>query len=445
MTAYSSMTRRVRSASGLFAPGHLGELTRIVPFEMVDAVLDQCRARERRLRVIPSRVVVYLLLAAGLFANVGWTGVWAKLCGGLGSACAPAASALWEARTRLGPGPMAALFALLAGPTVGTARWQGLTVCAIDGTLLDLPASADNRSVHRSSGATKWAGAGYPQIRLVALVATGSRALLAAAFGPVRRGETKYAAKLLTAMGPGQVILADRLFDAAWLLAAVRGTGAHMLFRMNTNTKPVPVAKLRDGTWLVRRGDLILRSIEAEITIATAAGTQTGHYRLLTSMVNPRRYPAGQIVALYHQRWEIETAYCELKSTLLRRRVLRGKHPHALDQEIWALLALYQTIRIAIADAVIGEPVTELGASFTIALETARDQLIRAENILDDEHIDLKGLIGQRILAHPLPDRRLRKAPRVVKRAISKYHARSNDINRRTYKATLDIVVLTDP
>lgn len=417
----------------------------MVPFEMVDEVLEQCRAREQRTRLIPSRVVVYLLLAAGLFERCGWCAVWRKLTGGLGTACEPAASALWEARTRVGPGPLKALFELLAGPTAGTARWRGLAVCAIDGTLLDLPASADNRSMHRSAGATKWAGAGYPQIRLVALVAAGSRAVLAAAFGPVSRGETKYAAKLLTAMGPGQVILADRLFDAAGLLAAVRATGAHLLFRMNTNTKPVPVTRLSDGTQLVRRGTLVLRLIEAEITIATEAGTQTGHYRLLTSMVNPRRYPAGQIVALYHQRWEIETAYCELKSTLLRRRVLRGRHPHAIDQEIWALLALYQAIRIAIADAVIGEPVTELGASFTIALETARDQLIRAENILDDELIDLKGLIGQQILAHPLPDRRLRKAPRVVKRAISKYHARSNGIDRRTYKATLDIVVLSDP
>ena len=439
------MARVVRCASGLFAPGHLGELTRIVPFEMVDAVLDQCRARERRLRAMPSRVVVYLVLAAGLFAQLGWPGVWQKLCGGIGVVAAPAASALWEARTRVGPGPLKALFALLAGPTTGSARWKGLAVCAIDGTLLDIPASQDNLSVHRSTGATKWAGAGYPQVRLVALVAAGSRAVLAAAFGPASRGETKYAARLLGAMGPGQVVLADRGFDAAWLLAAVRATRAHLLFRMNTQAKPVPITRLSDGTWLVRRGDLILRLIEAEIAIATEAGTQTGHYRLLTSMVNPRRYPAGQIAALYHQRWEIECAYCELKSTLLRRRVLRGKHPHAIDQEIWALLALYQAIRLAIADAVLGEGISELQASFTIARETARDQLTRAQNILDDETIDLKGMIGQQLLANPLPDRRPRKAPRVVKRAISKYHARKNHIDRRTYKATLDIIVYTDP
>ncbi|GAB3993931.1 IS4 family transposase [Glycomyces albus] len=429
----------------MFAPGHLGELTRIVPFEMVDAVLDQCRAHQRRLRSIPSRVVVYLLLAAGLFAQVGWVGIWRKLCLGLGVTVSVAASSLAQARSRLGPGPLRALFELLAGPTAGSARWRGLAVCAIDGTLLDIPATDDNRSVHRSTGATKWAGAGYPQVRLVALVAAGSRAVLAAAFGPISRGEPKYAASLCAAMGPGQLILADRGFDAAWLIARVRATGAHLLFRVNTTTKPTPVTKLRDGTWLVRRGTLVLRLIEAEITIATEAGTQTGHYRLLTSAVNPRRYPADQILALYHQRWEIESAYCELKSTLLRRRVLRAGHPTRIEQEIWALLALYQTIRITIADAVLGEPIDQLQASFTIALECARDQLIRAQNILDDEQIDLKGLIGQQVLAHPLPDRRLRTAPRVVKRAISKYHARKNHIDRRTYKATLDIIVFADP
>uniref|UniRef100_UPI0018EBAF2A IS4 family transposase n=1 Tax=Glycomyces salinus TaxID=980294 RepID=UPI0018EBAF2A len=433
------------AASGVFAPGHLGELTRIVPFETVDAALEQCRAHQRRLRSIPSRVVVYLLLASGLFASVGWMGIWRKLRGGLGPARTPAASALWEARTRVGPGPLKVLFELLAGPTTGMARWRGLAVCAIDGTLLDIPASKDNLSVHRSSGATRWAGAGYPQVRLLALVAAGSRAVIAAAFGPVDTGETKYAARLTGAMGAGQIILADRGFDAAALIEAIRGTGAHLLVRMGARTKPVRLHRLRDGTWLVRRGTLILRLIEAEITIATTAGTQTGHYRLLTSAVNPRRYPADQIVALYHQRWEIETAYAEFKSTLLRRRVLRGKHPGAIDQEIWALLTLYQAIRIAIADAVIGEPIGPLQASFTIALETARDQLIRAANLLDDEQIDLKGVIGQQILAHPLPERRLRKAPRVVKRAISKYHARSNHIDRRTYKATLDIIVYADP
>ena len=63
----SVITRRIVVAGGVFAPGHLGELTRIVPFEMVDAVLADCGCMQRRVRKLPARVVVYLLLAAALF------------------------------------------------------------------------------------------------------------------------------------------------------------------------------------------------------------------------------------------------------------------------------------------------------------------------------------------------------------------------------------------
>lgn len=436
------MTRVVRCAGGVFAPGHIGELTQVVPFEMVDTVVADCGKTERRQRLIPARVVVYLLVAAGLFASCGWQAVWRKLCGGLGLVVEPAASALFYARKRLGSQPLKALFGLIAGPTGAAGRWRGLLVCAIDGTLLDVPASAANLAVHRSSGHTTYRGSGYPQVRLVTLIATGSRALMGAVFGPITHGETAMTAKLTETMRPGQIILADRGFDAAWLLERIRATGAHLLVRMNTGTKPVPVTRLRDGTWLVRRGNLILRLIEADITITTPEGTRTSHYRLLTSMVNPRRYPAGQIVALYHQRWEIETAYCELKSSLLHRRVLRSHDPAGLDQEIWALLVLYQTIRVTIADALIGTGHAGTRAAFSIAVEAARDQVTRAEGIIAAETIDLKGHIGQQVINHLLPNRRTRTAPRAIKRAISKHRAKGH-INRRTYKTTLAIALTT--
>lgn len=409
---------------------------------MVDAVLEECGKRERRVRVVPARVVVYLLLAAGLFAAAGWSAVWRKLTGGLGLAVEPCASALYYARKRLGPAPLQALFALLAGPTSAAARWRGLLVCAIDGTLLDVSASKQNLAVHRSSGHTDFRGAGYPQVRLVTLVATGSRALLSAAFGPIGQGETAIADQLTEAMGPGRLILADRGFDAAHLLERIHGTEAALLVRMNTQTRPKTLARLADGSRLVQRGRLRLRLIEATITIATGAGTRTGHYRLLTTLTDPIGHPAAEIVGLYHQRWEIETAYCELKSGLLGRQVLRATDPAGLDQEIWALLVLYQAIRIAIADALIGTRHPGTRASFTIAVECARDQLTRAQNITDEEAIDLKGAVGRQVIDHLLPDRRLRTAPRVVKRAISKHRAKG-PVNRRTYKATLDIAIIT--
>ena len=115
----SVITRVVTVAGGRFAPGHLGELTQQVPFEMVDAVLEETCRVQRRVRDLPARVVVYLLLAGCLFAELGYSQVWGRLTAGLEGLPArdPAASAMTQARRRLGPGPLRALFFLLRGPS----------------------------------------------------------------------------------------------------------------------------------------------------------------------------------------------------------------------------------------------------------------------------------------------------------------------------------------
>ena len=165
----------------------------------------------------------------------------------------------------------------------------------------------------------------------------------------------------------------------------------------------------------------------------------------LTTLLDPAACPAGEIAALYHERWEIETAYFELKSTILGGRVLRARTPAGVDQEVYALLVTYQALRTAMADAAGTVPGTDPDrASFTIALAAARDQVILAAGVTADAVTDLAGAIGRLVLASLMPSRRLRISPRVVKRAISKYNARGQ-IDRTTYKATIDIAILTDP
>ena len=117
--------------------------------------------------------------------------------------------------------------------------------------------------------------------------------------------------------------------------------------------------------------------------------------------------------------------------------------PDGTEQEVWALLVTYQALRTAIADAASTVPGTDPDrGSFTIALNTARDQVTLAAGVIAGARIDLAGQIGRTVLASLMPTRRLRISPRVVKRAISKYNARGN-IDRATYKATIDIAVLT--
>ncbi|WP_327085320.1 IS4 family transposase [Nonomuraea sp. NBC_01738] len=428
----------------MFAPGHLGELTRIIPFEMVDEVLAQTHAQERRVRLVPARVTVYLLLAAALFTDLGYRQVFDRLCAGLaGLALArPSGSALRQARQRLGPAPMKALFDLISGPAVTTAAagwWRGLRVVAIDGTLLPVPDCPANLTVftrQRLGNGTS----GYPQLRLTALVACGTRSVIAAVFGPASTGELDYARRLAACLRSGMLLLGDRNFAATDLLNQVAATGADLLLRCKSGRNLPAVARCRDGSILARLGALTVRVIDAEITIRTAAGTRTGHYRLLTTLTDASAYPAADLIRLYHERWEIETAYAELKSTILGGHVLRARTPDGIEQEVWALLTVYQVLRTAMTDATNSVPGTDPDrAGFTTALAAARDQLVLAAGVITGTDIDLIGAIGRHVLAHLLPARRVRTKDRIVKRAISKYNARGPAIDRTTYKAAISI------
>jgi Insertion element 4 transposase N-terminal/Transposase DDE domain len=429
------ISRVVRLAAGAFAPGHLGELTRIVPFEMVDAVLAETGARQRRIRDLPSRVVVYLLLAAGLFADLGYGQVWARMIAGLGgpdgvSVAVPTAGALAQARRRVGVAPLRALFDLLRGPAAGPAQtgvwWRGRLVTAIDGTMLCCPDSPANLQVYRH-GASGNGGTGYPLIRLLALVACGTRTIVDATFGSDRVGECGYAQHLLAAMRHGMIVLADRNFAAQALLAAIADTGADLLVRVKIGRRLPVCRRLGDGSYVSRIGRIEVRVVTATITMSTAGGHRSQTYRLITTILDPACPPA-EIVTLYHQRWESETAYFELKSTILGGRVLRARTPTGVDQEIYALLVTYQALRIAISDAVLTRPgIDPDRGSFTIALGAARDQLTAARGVLTDTDpntaIDLVGELGRQVLDHLMPARRCRTNPRVVKRAISVYAA----------------------
>lgn len=151
-------------------------------------------------------------------------------------------------------------------------------------------------------------------------------------------------------------------------------------------------------------------------------------------MLDPHLAPATSLIRLYRERWEIETAYSELKSTSLGGRVLRARYRSGVEQEVWALLVAYQALRIAMADAVLARAdIDPDRLSFSIALNSARDQIIHRAGVVAHDTIDLVGRIGAALLAETLPARRLRTRPRVVKRAISKYRATSRHIDRHTY------------
>ena len=126
-----------------------------------------------------------------------------------------------------------------------------------------------------------------------------------------------------------------------------------------------------------------MRIIEARVTATGADGTRvTGSYRLITTLTGHRTFPATALVRLCHERWEIETAFLALRHTLLGGRVLRSGDRPGAEQELWALLTLYQLLRMAMVTAVETQPGTNPDrASFTTALEAARDQVTAAAGI----------------------------------------------------------------
>jgi hypothetical protein len=446
-----AITRTVTVAAGSFAPGHLGELTQLIPFEMVDEVLAVTRRVQQRVRLLPARVVVYLVLAGCLFAELGYPQVWQQLTAGLAGLglAEPTSSALFQARQRVGPAPLRALFDLLRGPAATTAgqavRWRGLLLTVIDGTIMSVADTPAVRARYRKQRGNN-GGAGYPTLRLSALLTCGTRSIIDAVFDPITTGELDQARALARNLHTGMLLLADRNYAAATLVETLAATGADLLIRCKNSRRLPVLTRYRDGSWLSTIGTLRVRVIDAQITVRTTDGTRTSGYRLITTLLDPHRHPAGELIRLYHQRWEIETAYLELKSSILGGRVLRARTPHGIDQEIHALLIVYQVLRTAMAAATDSQPGTDPDrASFTTALNTARNQIILAAQVIADTIIDLIGAIGRAVLAHLLPDRRVRVKTRMIKRSNSKYQARGPNIDRHSYKATINIDMITNP
>jgi hypothetical protein len=420
----------------------IGPLAGQLPPQLVDEVLAECGAVQRRFRVLPSRFGVYFVLGLCLFRGQGYPAVLRQLVHGLegrlgaaGWAC-PSGTALSRLRGRLGAAPFAALLARLAGPLAGAGDPAGL-VCGLlaagwDGTACEVAASAAN-----VAALGRAAGAHYPQVRLVALVACRSRAVLAAAAGPSAgrgSGERALARQLLRALVPGMLVLADRGYYSARLWAEAAATGADLLWRVS---RPLGLPVLRvlpDGSWLSElpgRGEahraanrryyrktsarprraqrrrpaapgIPVRVIAFTLVITAGDGTvRTEPCRLITTLLDPAAAPAAELAAAYARRWAVETSFAEVK-TYLRGAgtVLRSADPDGVRQELWALLVIYQAIRTVICAAAAGAGLDPAQVSFTTALHAIRrhhaDAPAAALAAVEDDILDPRHLVRHR-------------------------------------------------
>jgi len=434
----------------------LGVLSYVITPGVVDEAVGDGLAWEMRLRLLPARVTAYFVLGLCLFSAVPYGGVMGELTAGLRAALAaagwtgPCSSALAAARGRLGEKPLEALFRAVAGAvSPGQAAWShlgGLLVAAWDGTCVQVADSKENRAAFGRAGGTAGAGPGgregtFPQARVVALVACGTRAVIGAAVGPAQgkgASEKALAAQLLGCLHAGMLLLADRGFYSWRLWAGAARTGAHLLWRVASTDAglrlPVEQA-LDDGSWLSRvwerpaRADQgkprrnqdrgasrTVRVVEFTITVAGDDGSaRAERYRLLTTLLDHRAFPAAVLAACYARRWSAELAYRELKAVLRGPgTVLRGRTPGLARQEIWAYLAVYQAIRILIARAAARDGRDPARISFTATLQAARRSIEDARacmtTALEEAEAEILGPA-----AH-VPERPGRVSPRAAKR-----------------------------
>jgi len=383
-------------------------LAKVFPPELVDRVVDEAGVREQRKRVLPARVVVYLLLAMVLFSGSGYGQVWDKLVRGLEWArtfrarvalgMQPSPAAITLARRRLGWQVMEKLLAAVAGPLAGeeqdTAYVAGMRLVAVDGMCLDVPPTAENGAEFGYPGNDAGPGP-FPQVRVVAAGECGTRAVLGAELSPLSAGEQPLALKLLGRLSRGDLLLADRNFLSHGLLKAALDAGVHVLWRAKSDVDLPVLQVLPDGTYLSRIADpaasrrmrrkgadpkdipgIPVRVIE--YSVASDDGSEVSEtFTLVTDITDPAALSAEQAADAYARRWELETCFDELETSIRGGAavVLRSQSPPMIRQEIYAMLCCYQAIRTLISHAADDAGLDPLRVSFTAAREAIRSRI----------------------------------------------------------------------
>ena len=376
----------------------VGVLTRVFPPGLVDEVIAEVGRTEQRHRSLPARVMAYCSIGMALYSEGSYEDVLAQLTDGLSWASGwqenyppPSKSAIFQARARLGPEPLAALFARVARP-IGEEATPGLWLAgrrlvAVDGTCLDVADTPANAQHFGRPGVNKGERAAFPQARVVALAECGTHAMFAARIGTYSQSEATLTGSLLDRLETGMLLLADRgFFSYAWWRQAI-ATGADLLWRVRTDKagpKPTHVRDLDDGSWLAhlrrstpaaarREEPMLVRVIDYTIDDGRE---NPPSYRLFTTLLDPDQAPAEQLALAYAQRWEIELAFDELKTHQRGpRTVLRSKSPDLVLQEIWGHLCCHYAIRSLMAEAATHSGRDPDRVSFVAALRVIRQTI----------------------------------------------------------------------
>ena len=340
-------------------------LARVFPAEVVNAVLDAHGCNSKRVRSFPAVAGVYYCMALSLYPEAAYEEVFAAICQGLAWAARSAkperisSASISVGRSKIGAQPLQDLVQRCCLPMADVrfhpeAFYGGLRLVAMDGSHFELPDEEDNVAFFGRPG-SRTGIAGYPQAQCAVLMECVTHGILGANLGPYAAGEWAVCKPLLDALKPDMLCMADRGFNGHehWRLA--RQTGAHLLWRCTSNRLLPRHQDLPDGSYLsaimptgvgkaqARQQAIAVRVIEYAMPGLPDANPS---YRLLTSLLDHKQAPALELAALYHQRWQVEEVFDELKTHLLRsRRVLRSKKPELVRQEFYGWVLAHYAVR----------------------------------------------------------------------------------------------------
>lgn len=452
-------------------------LSTVYPREAIERCLGQSEpwaSKRRRVRQSTLVALVLFVIGLALWSRLCQRLVWDKLVGKL-SVLHPAdphsslsASALSGRRQVLGSAGLAALLheccVVLAQPqTMPSAFYRRYRLMAIDGTLFNTADTPANAAAFGRSCNQYGVGA-YPQMRCTLLAECGSHAVIELELGRYDVSEVHGAHRLLDELGRDTLVLVDAGITSGGFLEHARQRQVHVLSALEAGVwehLPCP-RRLVDGSvlaWVppsppgqalypVKQG-VWVRILSSRVTDARL-GEVGQVYRLVTTLLNPRTAPALELIALYHERWEVELVLDEIKThERQQRKVLRSKTPQGVRQELYGLFLAHYAVRVHLVQAAQESGLDPDRLSFTVGLFVLTEFLDLALLVEPEATAPLLERMHAKLARQVVPERHLRVNRREVKQVYCKYKPKKRQVPPpapfEPQEQFLDFVELLDP
>src|SRR5258708_9985023 len=413
-------------------------VSRVIPDKIVEEIIAECEVKEERSRKLPAALTLWLCILMNIFSGMGLQAVLVRmvrgtrLLAGAGLAVTANKSSISKARYRLGVEPLRRLFSRVCQPLARVndphAFRYGLRLMALDSTVEQAADTAANDAVFgRQPGTKNSTGSAFPQVRCVYACECGSHAIIDAVFMPYRTGDIHGVRQLLRCIDNAMLVMLDAGLFGSDLIATIRNRGSHVLCRVSSAVCPRCEQRLADGSYLShlvlsnakRRptGQRVpIRGIEYTFDDPLRPSYPIVH-RLLSTLLDPSRHPALDLICLYHERWCIELTIDELDThQRLLSTPLHSHKPDGVLQELYGLLIAHYLVRALMYQAALTIAVDPHRLSFITPIRLISDALADFQLVGPAQHPQLWQRLLNDMVYTLLPPRDNRINPRVVKR-----------------------------